>query len=325
MFTLTEIGAMVDRAVQEMRISSDPANLYEPIRYMMSMGGKKIRPNLCLASYNLFSDEIGENEISQALALEVFHEFTLIHDDIMDRADTRRGKMTVFKKWNENVGILSGDAMMILSYKYISQFHTRSHGEILNLFTQTALQVCEGQQYDMDFENVSDIKMDDYLKMIGLKTAVLIACATRMGALMAGAPQETCQALYEYGYQLGMAFQITDDYLDTFGDEKVFGKKIGGDIANNKKSWLLVECTSRAEGEDRAQLESIMAMGEDRRDEKVAAMQNLYVKLGVKDAAKEAILQYYDKAMSSLGGADFTREQISRLGTMAEQLVHREK
>ena len=243
----------------------------------------------------------------------------------MDRSDTRRGCPTVYKKWNENVAILSGDVMSILAYKYLAYAPQAVLPQVLDLFTTTAMQVCEGQQYDMDFETQPFITMDDYLSMIGLKTAVLLACSAKMGALIGGASKEACAALYDFGYQLGIAFQITDDYLDTFGNEKVFGKKIGGDIVNNKKTWLLVECLRRAAGEQKQQLEKLLQLGEDRRQEKVEAVRGLYVELGVREAAADAILVYHKKAMDALAASGFDPARTRVLAQFAEELIHREK
>ena len=292
---------------------------------MMSIGGKRIRPKLCLLTANLLSDDFRNPLIFPAMALEVFHEFTLIHDDIMDRSDTRRGCPTVYKKWDENVAILSGDVMSILAYKYLAYAPQAVLPQVLELFTTTAMQVCEGQQYDMDFETLPFITMDDYLSMIGLKTAVLLACSAKMGALIAGASKEACNALYDFGYQLGVAFQITDDYLDTFGNEKVFGKKIGGDIVNNKKTWLLVECLRRVSGQRKQELEKLLQLGEDKRQEKVEAVRNLYVELGVKEAAAAAILVYHKKAMDALAASGFDPAQTRILAQFAEELIQRDK
>lgn len=325
MYTLNEIDRIVERSVLNMNIEREPESLYEPIEYMFGIGGKRIRPKLCLTTYSLFKDIIDTDVIFPALSLEVFHEFTLIHDDIMDKADTRRNQLTVHKKFGQNIAILSGDVMSILAYRYLAMCQHEALPLVLELFTETASRVCEGQQYDMDFENLPYITQDDYLKMIGLKTAVLIACSAQMGALLAQAPDEICKALYDFGYKLGMAFQITDDYLDTFGNEQFFGKKIGGDIVNNKKSWLLVECLKRAVNEERASsLEQILAMGEDRQQEKIAAMQDLYTELGVKDAAKEAILDYHKQALSAIENVGLSQEQIALLSEFSEQIIHRE-
>ena len=325
MYTLEEIDRILENFARLQNISREPATLYEPLDYMMSIGGKRIRPKLCLLTANLLSDDFRNPLIFPAMALEVFHEFTLIHDDIMDRSDTRRGCPTVYRKWNENVAILSGDVMSILAYKYLAHAPQAVLPQVLDLFTTTAMQVCEGQQYDMDFENLPFITMDDYLAMTGRKTAVLLACSAKMGALIAGASKEACDALYDFGYQLGVAFQITDDYLDTFGNERVFGKKIGGDIVNNKKTWLLVECLRRAAGEQKRQLEKLLQLGEADRQEKIEAVRGLYVELGVREAAADAILVYHKKAMEALSAAGFGPDRTCVLAQFAEELIHREK
>ena len=325
MYTLEEINRIVENGSKLQYVHREPANLYEPLSYMMSIGGKRIRPKLCLLSYNLLSEDMGNTIIFPAMALEVFHEFTLIHDDIMDRSDTRRGNPTVYKKWNEEVAILSGDVMSILAFKYLSYAPQDILPKVLNLFTETAMQVCEGQQYDMDFENLPFIPMSDYLSMIGLKTAVLLACSTKMGALIGGASIGVCDALYQFGYKLGIAFQITDDYLDTFGNEKVFGKKIGGDIMNNKKTWLLVESMHRAGGEQKLQLEKLMQLGEEERDLKIEAVRMFYEELGVKEAAEAEILVWHKKALDALSQAGFSHWQTHTLEQFAESIIHREK
>ena len=325
MYTQQEIDSIITRAIMGLNCGDEPQNLYGPIEYMLSIGGKRIRPRLCLTAYNLFSDNVGNEVVYPAIALEVFHEFTLIHDDIMDNSDTRRGQQTVYRKWGGNVAILSGDVMSILSYKYLGHCRSEVLPSAMELFTTTAVQVCEGQQYDMDFEEAPFITMDDYMSMIGLKTAVLIACSVKMGALLAGAPRHMCDALYEFGYKLGLAFQITDDYLDTFGNEKIFGKKIGGDIMNNKKTWLLVEGFRQATDEQKHRMHAIMAMDGEDRAGKIAAMQELYVELGVQESAGKAILQYHREAMEALEGAGFDEAQMEVLSAVAEQMIHREK
>ena len=325
MYTLEEIDRILENSSRLQLTKREPANLYEPLDYMMSIGGKRIRPKLCLLTYNLLKDSLDNSILLPSMALEVFHEFTLIHDDIMDRSDTRRGNPTVFKKWNENVAILSGDAMFILSYKYLVNAPQAVLQPVLDLFSTTAMQVCEGQQYDMDFENMPFVTRDDYLSMIGLKTAVLIACAAKMGAMIGGATSEVSKALYEFGYQLGMAFQITDDYLDTFGNEQVFGKKIGGDIVNNKKTWLLVESFRRADGERKLALEQLMQMDGIDNAAKIEVVRNLYVELGVKEAAEKEILVYHRKAMDALEATGIAPERTRVLRQFAEELIHREK
>ena len=251
MYSLKEQEAIIARAICNLKFVKEPAGLYEPLEYMMSIGGKRIRPRLCLAAYNLYSDDIGDNIISPALALEIFHNFTLLHDDIMDRADTRRGQLTVCKKWGDNVAILSGDVMCILAYKWLTACPADKQPQVLELFTKMGAEVCEGQQYDMEFETQPVVTGEEYINMIGLKTAALLACSVKMGAVIANAPEAQAEALYNFGWQIGLAFQISDDYLDTFGDPHVFGKKIGGDIMCGKKTWLLVEALKRATGDNR--------------------------------------------------------------------------
>lgn len=325
MYSLEELDKIIERMVGIVCKEKDPRNLYAPIRYMMSIGGKRIRPKMCLLTYNLFSEEFDNGILYPALALEMFHEFTLLHDDIMDKSDTRRGHPTVYKKWNQNIAILSGDVMSIEAFhllSYVKPQYARPAGE---LFTDMAVKICEGQQYDMDYEGEPFITKDDYLEMIGLKTSALIACSAKMGALLAGAPQDVCDAFYEYGWQIGLAFQITDDYLDTFGDEKTFGKKIGGDISNNKKTWLLVEAFRLASGENRRKLEALMELGEDRRQEKIAAMQKLYVELGVKSLAEEEVARCQEAADKALAAVKLSEEKKRLLASFEEQIIRRQK
>jgi len=325
MYTLEEIDRILAKFAKLQNVSREPANLYEPLDYMMSIGGKRIRPKLCLLVCNLLREELDKPVIFPSMALEVFHEFTLIHDDIMDRSDTRRGCPTVYKKWSEEVAILSGDAMSILAYKYLAYAPQEILPQALELFSTTALQVCEGQQYDMDFEAMPFITMDDYLMMIGLKTAVLIACAAKMGALLGAAKPKVAKTFYDFGYHLGIAFQITDDYLDTFGNEKVFGKKIGGDIANNKKTWLLVECLRRANAEQKRHLSRLLQMGDDQRAEKVDAVRGMYLSLGIKEAAEQEILRYHEKALQALSSTGIDPKRLTQIGLFTEELIHREK
>jgi len=325
MYTLEEIDRILEKFARLQNISREPANLYEPLDYMMSVGGKRIRPKLCLLTANLFREELDAPIIFPAMALEVFHEFTLIHDDIMDRSDTRRGRPTVWKQWDENIAILSGDVMSILACKYLAYAGKDILPQALDLFTTTAMQVCEGQQYDMDYERLPFITMDDYLGMIGLKTAVLLACSAKMGALLGGAAPEVSEAVYDFGYQLGIAFQIADDYLDTFGNEKVFGKRIGGDIANNKKTWLLVEAFHRADGERKQRLEKALQLPEEAREEKIGIVRDIYVESGVGAAAEAAILARHKEALASLRRTGLESGRTAVLERFAEELLHRDK
>ena len=326
MFNTEIIYDIVKKSLMALKLKKEPETLYEPIEYMFGIGGKHLRPYLCLTAFNLFSDDITDQVVYPALALEIFHEFTLIHDDIMDKSDTRRNQPTVHAKWGVNTAILSGDAMSILAYRYLAHCPADKLQRALELFTDTAMGVCEGQQKDMDYENLPFITMDEYMGMIGQKTGVLIGCAAALGAVLAGADEEKVKGLYEFGYQTGLAFQITDDYLDTFGDQKVFGKPIGGDIANNKKSWLLVECMHLAKAADRKdELNALLALGEDERERKIDAVRQMYVDLGVRDRAGEAILDCHSKAVKALEDAGFADEQKERMISFAQQLLHREK
>ena len=325
MFAIDELDKFVENGLAALNLRQEPKELYEPIEYMISIGGKRLRPELCLLTYNLFSDKIEKSILHPALALEIFHGFTLIHDDIMDKAELRRGQQTVHRKWNDNVAILSGDVMSIQAYQLLANAPQAVLPQVLALFSKTAAQVCEGQQYDMNFENIPYITMDDYISMISLKTAVLIACSAKIGALIAGAEEKTAQALYDFAFSLGIAFQIQDDLFDTFGQGNVFGKKIGGDIMNNKKTWLLVESFKIANKEQKKQLDQIMAMGEEQEEEKIARMQQMYISLGIKEAATEAIMGYYNKALEIRGKAGFNPAQMEQLNKFADKLIKRIK
>ena len=307
--------------------TDEPAGLYDPLRYMMEIGGKRIRPRLCLTTYALYKDEFCKEILSPAAALEVFHSFTLIHDDIMDKADVRRGVPTVYRKWDENTAILSGDVMSIESYKLIAKAPKKVLPEALELFSKTAAEVCEGQQYDMDFEDIECVPMSDYMKMIGLKTAVLIACAAKMGAVVAGASAEDCDMLYRYGYDLGLAFQIADDWLDTYGDPAVFGKAIGGDIVNNKKSWLMTRAFETAE-DRRAELIAAMAMPvgtEAEKEAKIQTVKAIYDGLNIGEDAKAEITRLHSRAMEHAAGLGLKPEAYALLENYAKKLIGRTK
>lgn len=311
-----------------LKFTAEPAGLYDPLRYMMEIGGKRIRPRLCLTAYSLFKDELSEEILAPASALEVFHSFTLIHDDIMDKADVRRGVPTVYRKWDENTAILSGDVMSIESYKLIAKAPAAVLPQVLSLFSQTAAEVCEGQQYDMDFENMQHVPMEAYMKMIGLKTAVLIACAAKMGAIIGGASAEQCELLYKYGYDLGLAFQVADDWLDTFGDPKVFGKAIGGDILNNKKTWLMIKALEKASEDEKAALYEAMEMPietEEQKAVKIAAVISIYEALGIKEAAKQEIVTLHEQAMGYVAQLGITEEAVALLSNYAASLIGRNK
>jgi geranylgeranyl diphosphate synthase type II len=311
----------------ELKFTPEPAGLYDPLRYMIEIGGKRIRPRLCLTTYSLYKDPLTDEILSPAAALEVFHSFTLIHDDIMDKADVRRGVPTVYKKWDENTAILSGDVMSIESYKLLAKAPAAVLPQALELFSKTAAEVCEGQQYDMDFEDMESVPMEDYLKMIGLKTAVLIACSAKMGALIAGAPAQECNLLYKFGYDLGLAFQIADDWLDTYGDPAVFGKAIGGDIVNNKKTWLLTKAFEKA-GDMRSDLLAAMSIpvsSGEHKAAKVDAVKGIYDTLGIGDDAKQEIMRLHSQALGYLKQLGLSQEKEQLLHSYAAALIGRNK
>ena len=323
----SHIDAALKELFANLRFTEEPTGLYDPLRYMMEIGGKRIRPRLCLTTYALYKDDFCKEILYPAAALEVFHSFTLIHDDIMDKADVRRGVPTVYRKWDENTAILSGDVMSIESYKLIAKAPAEVLPEVLELFSKTAAEVCEGQQYDMDFEEEECVPMCDYMKMIGLKTAVLIACASKMGAIIAGASAQDCDLLYRYGYDLGLAFQIADDWLDTYGDPAVFGKAIGGDIVNNKKSWLMTRAFEVA-GDRRGELVAAMAMpvGTDSEKEaKIAAVKEIYGALNVGEEAKNEIIRLHGQALAHAAALNLQPEAYGLLENYAKKLIGRTK
>lgn len=307
--------------------TAEPAGLYDPLRYMIAIGGKRLRPWLCLTAYSLYKDDFTPQILGPASALEVFHSFTLIHDDIMDKSPMRRGVDTVWKKWNEDTAILSGDVMCIDSYSRLASAPAGVLTDVLALFSRTASQVCEGQQYDMEFESMETVPMDEYIRMIGLKTGVLLACSAEMGARIAGAGEEDCSNLYDYGYNLGLAFQIADDWLDAYGDEKVFGKPIGGDIVNSKKSWLTVRAYEKADEQTAAELSRAMAVvpsdGEER-SSKIARVMAIYDRLDVGSDARAEISRLTDKALS-FASKVASGEGFRLLDSFATRLVGRSR
>jgi len=316
----------ISQAVKELfgqiEFQQEPAGLYDPLRYMIAIGGKRLRPRLCLLTYGMYANELKPEILEPAAGLEVFHTFTLIHDDIMDRSPLRRGHDTVWKKWSEDTAILSGDVMCIDAYKRIAQAPAVVLPEALALFSKTASEVCDGQQMDMDFEKRSSVSMEEYMQMIGLKTGVLIACAAQMGALIGGADKHSQQCLYEYGYNLGLAFQVADDYLDAYGDQKVFGKPIGGDILNEKKSWLTV----RAQELGADGLEAAMAapaVSDEEKAAKIARVKAIYDKVGLADAARAAISQLSARAIARAAEARLDAEALQTLKDFAHSLIGR--
>lgn len=326
MINKSRIEAVIREMFESVSFTSEPKGLYDPLRYMIEIGGKRIRPKLCLVAYNIFSDKFDEGILSPACALEVFHSFTLMHDDIMDRSPLRRGKPTVWKQWNEDTAILSGDVMLIDAYRRIAKAPTAVLDKVMELFSYTAARVCDGQQYDMDFESLPSVPMEDYNMMIGLKTAVLLACSAKMGAIIGGASQAECEALYNYGYELGMAFQVADDYLDAFGDEKVFGKPIGGDIINKKKSWLTVRALEKSDDRDDF-LNKFNSVAENPEEQvsKIDTIKREYTRLGVDSDAKNEIIRFTERALNAVRDAGFDTQTREALAGFAANLVGRAK
>jgi len=295
-------------------------NLYEPCRYLLEAGGKRIRPALCLMAAEMFGG-INEDVFHAAMAVELFHNFTLIHDDIMDKAPLRRGKPTVHAKYGLTTGILSGDIMGIYSYQCLGNVSPQYLPGIFAIFNKTAIEVCEGQQWDMDFENQDEVSIDEYLKMIELKTSVLLAASLKMGAVLAGANEEDAHNLYEFGKHMGIAFQLQDDYLDTFGTEEKIGKKPGGDIRANKKTFLMLK--SRELANENALVQMDVAL-EQADDEKVENVRNLFLELNIDKHSKDIINQYSDQSFNYLDKIHLPEERKAYLRSLAEWLLNRQ-
>ena len=314
----------VNDFLEQLPYDRQPQSLYEPIRYVLSLGGKRIRPVLMLMAYNLFKEH-PEDILMPACGLETYHNYTLLHDDLMDHADLRRGHETVHKRWNANTAILSGDSMLVLAYQRMTQVPADKLARVLDCFTETALEIGEGQEYDMTFETRPDVSEAEYIEMIRLKTSVLLACATKIGAILADAPEADIERLYHFGERLGLAFQLQDDLLDVYGDPAVFGKAIGGDIVSNKKTYLLINAFNRADAVQRAELSRWVEATTFDRQEKVAAVTRLYDALGIRQLCEEKINVYFRQAADSLGevGVDTDRKQM--LYQYMDQLLHRDK
>jgi geranylgeranyl diphosphate synthase, type II len=300
----------------------NPANLYSPVEYSLEMGGKRLRPVLLLLSYNMFSNAV-KNAIPAALAIEIFHNFTLLHDDIMDKADVRRNRPTVHKKFSENSAILSGDVMAFLSYQYLLECKSDNLNEVLWLFTKTAIEVCEGQQLDMEFENRLNVEELEYLEMIRLKTAVLLACGLKAGALLANADIKIANQLYEYGINLGIAFQLQDDLLDSFGSQESFGKKIGGDILANKKTFLSIKALENATGEVKSELLSWISKTGYNPSEKIAAVLDIYNQLNIKELTEQKIESYFQKCTTVFQQISISEKQKQQLQEISEGMLNR--
>lgn len=313
----------IETALAAIPYPQQPEGLYEPIRYVLSMGGKRLRPTLTLMAYALYKEDT-ERALPTAIGLETYHNHTLLHDDLMDKADMRRGKPTVHKKWDENTAILSGDTMLIMAFQHI--LHTDCHRlpEVLNLAARTMQEICEGQQYDMNFESRSDVREEEYIEMIRLKTSVLLACALKAGALIADAPEEDCKQLYQFGEKIGLAFQLQDDYLDCYGDPAVFGKQIGGDICCAKKTFMLINAFNRANEAQKAELNRLLNEV-DERDEKVAGVLALYDELEIPALCRERMETLYAEARRIFDSLPIDAERKQPLWNYAEKLLNRKK
>lgn len=323
MIKADEILKLVNKYLDNLSNDRKPSSLYEPIRYVLSMGGKRIRPVLMLLSYNMFREN-PEEILMPACALETYHNYTLLHDDLMDNADLRRGHETVHRKWDANTAILSGDSMLVLAYQRMAQCDKQKMPEVLSLFTETALEIGEGQQYDMDFEHRNDVTEDEYIEMIRLKTSVLLACAMKIGAILAGASKEDADNLYRFGEQIGLAFQLQDDYLDVYGDTRVFGKAIGGDITSNKKTYMLINAMLRANDTQRAELEKWISATEFDREEKIAAVTRLYNEIGIDKLAQEKINFYFEQSRKYLAAVSVAEDRKAEITAYAQRMMKRE-
>lgn len=323
MFTSNELLSKVNDFIANLSYDRKPESIYAPIKYVLSIGGKRIRPVLMLLSYNLYKDN-PESILMQACALETYHNYTLLHDDLMDNADVRRGMPTVHRKWDANTAILSGDSMLVLAYQRMAQCAPSKLKPVLDLFTETALEIGEGQQYDMDFERRTDVTEAEYIEMIRLKTSVLLACAMKTGAILADAPAADADRLYQFGEQIGLAFQLQDDLLDVYGDPAVFGKAIGGDIVSNKKTYMLINAYQLAGPSQRSELMRWITAVDFDRAEKVAAVTRIYDELGIRGLCEARINQYFDRAseyLAAVGVDDARKEQLWRF---AQEMMHRE-
>lgn len=314
---------IINRAVSEIHYPHHPAGLYEPIQYIMSLGGKRVRPLLTLLSTSLFSAHV-DAAVKPAIGIELFHNFTLLHDDLMDQAVIRRNQPTVHIKWNPNTAILSGDAMQIMAYQLMAASPAAYLKEVIELFSKTALEICEGQQLDMEFESRLNVTQEEYLEMIRLKTAVLLGCALKIGALIGGASKTDSALLYQFGENIGLAFQLKDDLLDVYGDPNLFGKNIGGDICSNKKTFLLIDALNSASQKEREELEQWIALKQFDTVEKIALFTHLYSTTGARKACEAKMEHYFTLGMEALKRVDLPDEKKTQLTELATQLMYRE-
>lgn len=321
LYTNNELLSLFERHIAQMPTPEEPQRLYAPIKYGLEEGGKRIRPTLLMLAYNLYAEDI-ERALMPAMAVEIFHNFTLLHDDIMDNAAVRRGRPSVPAKWGDNVAILSGDAMLILAYTYLQRTNSERLSQIFERFNKMAAEVCEGQQFDMDFETQQKVSVVDYMRMIELKTAALLAGSAIIGAILAGASDGDCKRLYDFACEVGLAFQLQDDLLDSYGDERL-GKKIGGDILEGKKTILMIEAFSRANEQQREVLRTTHLRNDLSDAEKISKIKALYDELGVPERVEQQIAQKFQKALGILDTLEVPQERTVELRHYAENLVGR--
>ena len=323
MYTSEELLKKVNEALDNLVYDRQPASLYDPIKYVLSIGGKRVRPVLMLLSYNLYKED-PLSIMPQAIGLETYHNFTLLHDDLMDRADMRRGHETVHKKWDANRAILSGDTMLLQAFERVEDCDPDKLPAVFKVFIQTTLEIGEGQQLDVEFENRNDVTEDEYIEMIRLKTGVLLACACKVGAIMADAPAEDIENMYKFGEKLGLAFQLQDDLLDVYGDPVVFGKNTGGDITSNKKTYMLINAVNRATPQQRDELTKWIEAKEFDRQEKVAAVTQLYDEIGIRKLCEQKIEKYYQESLVYLTKVNLPEERKKKLKAYAAEMMKRQ-
>ena len=323
MYTSEELLKKVNEALDNLVYDRQPASLYDPIKYVLSIGGKRVRPVLTLLSYNLYKED-ALSIMPQAIGLETYHNFTLLHDDLMDHADMRRGHETVHKKWDANRAILSGDTMLLQAFERVEDCDPAKLPAVFKVFIQTTLEIGEGQQLDVEFETRNDVTEEEYIEMIRLKTSVLLACACEVGAIMADAPADDIENMYKFGEKLGLAFQLQDDLLDVYGNPAVFGKNIGGDITSNKKTYMLINAFNRANDEQRKELVKWVDAKVFDRNEKVKAVTELYNEIGIRELCEQKIEEYYQESLVYLAKVNVTDERKKKLKAYAAEMMKRQ-
>tara|TARA_B110000046_G_scaffold49092_1_gene54639 strand:- start:29122 stop:30096 length:975 start_codon:yes stop_codon:yes gene_type:complete len=322
-YSWQELSKQVEAEINGFDFSGNPNELYDPISYTMTLGGKRIRPTLCLLAAQLFRGDL-KKAMNLAMAVEVFHNFTLVHDDIMDEAPIRRGKPAVHAKWNRDVAILSGDVMFVQAYQLLEKGNPEKLNQMLSVFNQTAIEVCEGQQFDMNFETRDDVTADNYIEMIRLKTGVLLACSLQLGAFESGASEQDAKLIYEFGEKIGIAFQIQDDFLDCYAKQEDFGKRVGGDIISNKKTFLMLTALEKADEKQSGKIENLMSSSTSD-DERVAGVLEVYNELNIPSLTKSAMQNYFDESLAALNQIEANADLKKPLVDLAEMLMMRKK